>query len=94
MDARFGEAGRLYAVNPEFGFFGVAPGTNWKTNPNAMKTMAAGNSIFGYHVGDYVQHWVNVGKSADADKLPKIFYFNWFRRGADGRFLWPGFGER
>jgi GTP-dependent phosphoenolpyruvate carboxykinase len=90
---RFGEAGRLYAVNPEFGFFGVAPGTNWKTNPNAMKTMAAGNSIFGYHVGDYVQHWVNVGKSADADKPPKIFYFNWFRRGADGRFLWPGFGE-
>ena len=85
--------GPLYAVNPEFGFFGVAPGTNWKTNPNAMKTMAAGNSIFDYHVGDYVQHWVNVGKSADADKLPKIFYFNWFRRGANGRFLWPGFGE-
>ncbi|WP_299569978.1 phosphoenolpyruvate carboxykinase (GTP) [uncultured Williamsia sp.] len=216
---RFGKDGRLYAVNPEFGFFGVAPGTNWSSNPNAMKTVEAGNTIYtnvaktddgdvwweglegrhdhlvdwrgqdwtpdsdgpaahpnsryctpmsqcpimapewddpqgvpisailfggrrkttvplvteardwqhgvfmgatvgseqtaaaegkvgtvrrdpmamlpflGYNVGDYLQHWIDLGKNADESKLPKVFYVNWFRRGDDKRFLWPGFGE-
>ena len=47
----------------------------------------------GYNMGDYISHWLKIGASADADKLPKIFYVNWFRKDADGRWLWPGFGE-
>jgi phosphoenolpyruvate carboxykinase (GTP) len=49
--------------------------------------------FIGYHVGDYLQHWIDTGKNAAAADLPKIFYVNWFRRGDDGKFLWPGFGE-
>ena len=41
----------------------------------------------------YFQHWINLGKNADESKLPKVFFVNWFRRGHDGHFLWPGFGE-
>ena len=49
--------------------------------------------FIGYHVGDYLNHWLSIGRKADPAKLPKIFAVNWFRRGDDGRFLWPGFGE-
>jgi phosphoenolpyruvate carboxykinase (GTP) len=47
----------------------------------------------GYHMGDYLAHWLKIGAQADADKLPKIFFVNWFRKGDDGRWLWPGYGE-
>jgi phosphoenolpyruvate carboxykinase (GTP) len=49
--------------------------------------------FIGYDAGDYFEHWLTIGKSADAAKLPRIYYVNWFRRDGDGRFLWPGFGE-
>ena len=47
----------------------------------------------GYHMGDYFQHWINIGKTHDQSKLPKIFSVNWFRKTDDGKWLWPGFGE-
>jgi phosphoenolpyruvate carboxykinase (GTP) len=44
-------------------------------------------------MGDYFAHWLRVGAAADPDKLPRIYYVNWFRKDAGGRFVWPGFGD-
>ncbi len=46
----------------------------------------------GYHMADYWRHWLALGRR-DGAQLPKVFYVNWFRKGADGKFLWPGYGE-
>jgi len=47
----------------------------------------------GYDMGQYFRYWLDIGQKHDPSKLPRIFYVNWFRKGADGSFLWPGFGD-
>jgi len=47
----------------------------------------------GYHMGDYLRHWIAVGQRGQGARLPRFFTVNWFRRGADGKLLWPGYGE-
>ena len=47
----------------------------------------------GYNMGDYFKHWITVGSKSTEDKLPKIFFVNWFRKTKEGKWLWPGYGE-
>jgi phosphoenolpyruvate carboxykinase (GTP) len=47
----------------------------------------------GYNMADYFGHWLKVGQQLRFDRAPRIFQVNWFRKGTDGRFLWPGFGD-
>jgi len=56
-----------------------------RRDPMAMKPFC------GYNFADYFSHWLSFDK--DGAKLPKIFHVNWFRKGDDGKFLWPGFGD-
>jgi phosphoenolpyruvate carboxykinase (GTP) len=51
--------------------------------------------FIGYNMSDYFQHWLNLGRklAASGAKQPKIYTTNWFRKGEDGKFVWPGYGE-
>jgi phosphoenolpyruvate carboxykinase (GTP) len=81
---------------------GVFMGATVASETTAAAVGAVGNLRFdpfamlpfcGYNMADYMQHWLDIGTSTDASKLPRIYGVNWFRKDADGKFVWPGYGE-
>ncbi len=79
-------------------FMGSAAGSE-TTAANLSKTGVLRHDPFamlpfcGYNMGDYFAHWLSMADRTDESKLPRIFFVNWFRKGEDGRWLWPGYGE-
>ena len=81
---------------------GVFMGATVASETTAAAAGAVGNLRFdpfamlpfcGYNMADYMQHWLDIGTSTDASKLPRIYSVNWFRKDANGKFVWPGYGE-
>ena len=81
---------------------GVFLGSIMASETTAAQAGAVGNlrrdpfamlPFCGYHMGDYFAHWLKVGSATDESQLPRIFYVNWFRKSAEGKFLWPGYGD-
>ena len=81
---------------------GVFLGSIMSSETTAAATGAVGNlrrdpfamlPFCGYNMADYWAHWLSFRDRMDEEKLPRIFYVNWFRKAPDGRWLWPGYGE-
>jgi phosphoenolpyruvate carboxykinase (GTP) len=81
---------------------GVFLGATMASETTAAATGAVGQlrrdpfamlAFCGYHMGDYLAYWLRIGREHDAGKLPRFFSVNWFRKDADGQWLWPGYAE-